>query len=191
MIEVVYPGNASSTDTVVKELEVSLPTYHSEEANSEYTLTIGDNFNTNAKNYVTTSPTAPQGTEYAWKTDGTANQEYGSDTWGGVNGDWIGKKTNKVKVYYPNADGGNEKSEALAEETQEITFIKKPAKPSITTDLEWKSGTRSVVEVGNVTSGTRVVLYDEQGNDSNDYNHYTDKRLTKRKSLRQNNLHAR
>ncbi|CIY18591.1 surface anchored protein [Streptococcus pneumoniae] len=165
VIEVVYPGNASSTDTVVKELEVSLPTYHSEEANSEYTLTIGDNFNTNAKNYVTTSPTAPQGTEYAWKTDGTANQEYGSDTWGGVNGDWIGKKTNKVKVYYPNADGGNEKSEALAEETQEITFIKKPAKPSITTDLEWKSGTRSVVEVGNVTSGTRVVLYDEQGNE--------------------------
>ncbi|WP_267240332.1 Rib/alpha-like domain-containing protein, partial [Streptococcus sp. Marseille-Q6488] len=164
-IEVVYPGNGSATDTVVRELEVSLPTYHSVAKATEYTLTVGENFDTNAKNYVTTSPTAPQGIEYAWKTDGTANQEYGSDTWGGVNGDWIGKKTNKVKVYYPNADGGNEKSEALAEETQEITFIKKPAKPSITTDLEWKSGTRSVVEVGNVTSGTRVVLYDEQGNE--------------------------
>ncbi|OYL12053.1 hypothetical protein AK85_02220 [Streptococcus pneumoniae B1598] len=72
---------------------------------------------------------------------------------GGANGDWLGKKTNKVKVYYPNADGGNEKSEVLAEETEEITFITKPAKPSITSDLTWASGTRTTVEVGNVTSG--------------------------------------
>ncbi|OYL07487.1 hypothetical protein AK86_07785 [Streptococcus pneumoniae B1599] len=65
-----------------------------------------------------------------------ANQAYGSSTWGGANGDWLGKKTNKVKVYYPNADGGNEKSEVLAEETEEITFITKPAKPSITSGLD-------------------------------------------------------
>ncbi|WP_193218738.1 hypothetical protein, partial [Streptococcus pneumoniae] len=39
------------------------------------------------------------------------------------------------------------------------------AKPSITSDLTWASGTRTTVEVGNVTSGTRVVLYDEQGNE--------------------------
>ncbi|WP_050112030.1 hypothetical protein [Streptococcus pneumoniae] len=53
----------------------------------------------------------------------------------------------------------------MAEETEEITFITKPAKPSITSDLTWASGTRTTVEVGNVTSGTRVVLYDEQGNE--------------------------
>ncbi|VLR30742.1 surface anchored protein [Streptococcus pneumoniae] len=165
-IEVVYPGNASATDTVVKELEVSLPTYHSTAKTTEYTRTIGGTYaSTNASDYVETTPNTPRGTEYAWKTDETGNQAYGSSTWGGANGDWLGKKTNKVKVYYPNADGGNEKSEVLAEETEEITFITKPAKPSITSDLTWASGTRTTVEVGNVTSGTRVVLYDEQGNE--------------------------
>ncbi|VRL11181.1 surface anchored protein [Streptococcus pneumoniae] len=165
-IEVVYPGNASATDTVVKELEVSLPTYHSTAKATEYTRTIGEAYaSTDASDYVETTPNTPRGTEYAWKTDETGNQAYGSSTWGGANGDWLGKKTNKVKVYYPNADGGNEKSEVLAEETEEITFISKPAKPSITSDLTWASGTRTTVEVGNVTSGTRVVLYDEQGNE--------------------------
>ncbi|HET0715547.1 TPA: DUF1542 domain-containing protein, partial [Streptococcus pneumoniae] len=165
-IEVVYPGNASATDTVVKELEVSLPTYHSTAKSTEYTRTIGEAYpSTNASDYVETTPNTPRGTEYAWKTDETGNQAYGSSTWGGANGDWLGKKTNKVKVYYPNADGGNEKSETLAEETREITFVTKPAKPSITSDLTWASGTRTTVEVGNVTSGTRVVLYDEQGNE--------------------------
>ncbi|WP_180951483.1 hypothetical protein, partial [Streptococcus pneumoniae] len=165
-IEVVYPGNASATDTVVKELEVSLPTYHSTAKATEYTRTIGEAYaSTDASDYVETTPNTPRGTEYAWKTDETGNQAYGSSTWGGANGDWLGKKTNKVKVYYPNADGGNEKSEVLAEETEEITFITKPAKPSITSDLTWASGTRTTVEVGNVTSGTRVVLYDEQGNE--------------------------
>ncbi|TVX41775.1 DUF1542 domain-containing protein, partial [Streptococcus pneumoniae] len=165
-IEVVYPGNASATDTVVKELEVSLPTYHSTAKSTEYTRTIGEAYaSTDASDYVETTPNTPRGTEYAWKTDETGNQAYGSSTWGGANGDWLGKKTNKVKVYYPNADGGNEKSEVLAEETEEITFITKPAKPSITSDLTWASGTRTTVEVGNVTSGTRVVLYDEQGNE--------------------------
>ncbi|CJA40014.1 surface anchored protein [Streptococcus pneumoniae] len=165
-IEIVYPGNASATDTVVKELEVSLPTYHSTAKATEYTRTIGEAYaSTDASDYVETTPNTPRGTEYAWKTDETGNQAYGSSTWGGANGDWLGKKTNKVKVYYPNADGGNEKSEVLAEETEEITFITKPAKPSITSDLTWASGTRTTVEVGNVTSGTRVVLYDEQGNE--------------------------
>ncbi|CIN68876.1 DUF1542 domain-containing protein [Streptococcus pneumoniae] len=165
-IEIVYPGNASARDTVVKELEVSLPTYHSTAKATEYTRTIGEAYaSTDASDYVETTPNTPRGTEYAWKTDETGNQAYGSSTWGGANGDWLGKKTNKVKVYYPNADGGNEKSEVLAEETEEITFITKPAKPSITSDLTWASGTRTTVEVGNVTSGTRVVLYDEQGNE--------------------------
>ncbi|HHV8224837.1 TPA: Rib/alpha-like domain-containing protein, partial [Streptococcus pneumoniae] len=165
-IEVVYPGNASATDTVVKELEVSLPTYHSTAKATEYTRTIGEAYaSTDASDYVETTPNTPRGTEYAWKTDETGNQAYGSSTWGGANGDWLGKKTNTVKVYYPNADGGNEKSEVLAEETREITFVTKPAKPSITSDLTWASGTRTSVEVGNVTSGTRVVLYDEQGNE--------------------------
>ncbi|WP_191619776.1 Rib/alpha-like domain-containing protein, partial [Streptococcus pneumoniae] len=165
-IEVVYPGNASATDTVVKELEVSLPTYHSTAKSTEYTRTIGEAYpSTNASDYVETTPNTPRGTEYAWKTDETGNQAYGSSTWGGANGDWLGKKTNKVKVYYPNADGGNEKSETLAEETREITFVTKPAKPSITSDLTWAGGTKTTVEVGNVTSGTRVVLYDEQGNE--------------------------
>ncbi|OYL10613.1 hypothetical protein AK85_06495, partial [Streptococcus pneumoniae B1598] len=79
------------------------------------------------------------------------------------NGDWLGKKTNKVKVYYPNADGGNEKSEVLAEKRQEKS-LSSPNQPNqaLQVDLTWASGTRTTVEVGNVTSGTRVVLYDEQ-----------------------------
>ncbi|WP_150819526.1 Rib/alpha-like domain-containing protein, partial [Streptococcus pneumoniae] len=99
-IEIVYPGNASATDTVVKELEVSLPTYHSTAKTTEYTRTIGGTYaSTNASDYVETTPNTPRGTEYAWKTDETGNQAYGSSTWGGANGDWLGKKTNTVKVY--------------------------------------------------------------------------------------------
>ncbi|OYL06935.1 hypothetical protein AK86_08975 [Streptococcus pneumoniae B1599] len=49
-------------------------------------------------------------------------RHYGSGTWGKVNDDWLGKKTNKVKVYYPQVDGGNPKEDSLAEETEEITL---------------------------------------------------------------------
>ncbi|WP_172922247.1 MULTISPECIES: YSIRK-type signal peptide-containing protein [unclassified Streptococcus] len=159
IIEVVYPSGDSQNPTV-KTLEVALPTYHSVVKKSEYTRDITQSFDSNqASNYVTTTPNAPTRTEYFWKTDETRNKEYGSATWGNISGDWLGKKTNKVKVYYPNANGGNPKSENLAEETTEITFITKPAKPSIATNLTGKAGTRTHVSVTNATPGTTLYLY--------------------------------
>ncbi|COT19433.1 hyperosmolarity resistance protein Ebh [Streptococcus pneumoniae] len=104
-IEVVYPGNDGPSSTVIREYQVTFTSYHAQAQKREYTRTIGENFaSTTAKSYVKKadgSPELPQETEYAWKKDETANREYGSETWGKVNDDWLGKKTNKIKVYYP------------------------------------------------------------------------------------------
>ncbi|MDS9366494.1 Rib/alpha-like domain-containing protein [Streptococcus pneumoniae] len=163
-IEVVYPGNDGSSSTVIREHQVTFTSYHAQAQNREYTRTIGENFaSTTAKSYVKKadgSPELPQETEYAWKKDETANREYGSETWGKVNDDWLGKKTNKIKVYYPNTDGGNNKADNLAEETEEITFITKPAKPRIASNLTGQAGTRSNVVIQNVTPGTTLELRD-------------------------------
>ncbi|WP_152411163.1 DUF1542 domain-containing protein, partial [Streptococcus pneumoniae] len=163
-IEVVYPGNDGSSSTVIREYQVTFTSYHAQAQKREYTRTIGENFaSTTAKSYVKKadgSPELPQETEYAWKKDETANREYGSETWGKVNDDWLGKKTNKIKVYYPNADGGNNKADNLAEETEEITFITKPAKPRIASNLTGQAGTRSNVVIQNATPGTTLELRD-------------------------------
>lgn len=154
-IEVVYPGG------IVKTLEVSLPTYHSTVKKRQYERDIKQSFDSNrASDYVTTNPVVPNGTKYVWKTDGTTNREYGSDTWGELSGDWLGKKVNKVKVYYPKPDGGNAYDESLGEETEELTFITKPAKPTIASSLTGQVGTRSNVTINNVTPGTTLELYD-------------------------------
>ncbi|CIP30399.1 DUF1542 domain-containing protein [Streptococcus pneumoniae] len=161
-IEVEYPADNAEGKTV-KTLEVALPTYHAVAKETEVVRTIGSNFaSTEASAYVKKSengPDLPQGTEYTWQTDETANKAYGSGTWGKVNDDWLGKKTNKVKVYYPQVDGGNPKEESLAEETEEITFVTKPATPSITTDLTGSAGTRKTIRIENATPGTTVELY--------------------------------
>ncbi|CIQ33394.1 DUF1542 domain-containing protein [Streptococcus pneumoniae] len=163
-IEVVYPGNDGPSSTVIREYQVTFTSYHVQAQKREYTRTIGENFtSTTAKSYVKKadgSPELPQETEYAWKKDETANREYGSETWGKVNDDWLGKKTNKIKVYYPNADGGNNKADNLAEETEEITFITKPAKPRIASNLTGQAGTRSNVVIQNATPGTTLELRD-------------------------------
>ncbi|HEU8012507.1 TPA: YSIRK-type signal peptide-containing protein, partial [Streptococcus pneumoniae] len=163
-IEVVYPGNDGPSSTVIREYQVTFTSYHAQAQKREYTRTIGENFaSTTAKSYVKKadgSPELPQETEYAWKKDETANREYGSETWGKVNDDWLGKKTNKIKVYYPNADGGNNKADNLAEETEEITFITKPAKPRIASNLTGQAGTRSNVVIQNATPGTTLELRD-------------------------------
>ncbi|WP_196302988.1 hypothetical protein, partial [Streptococcus pneumoniae] len=76
--------------------------------------------------------------------DETDNREYSAENWGKVNGDWLGKKKNKVKVYCGNDNGSNSHSENLAEETEEITFITKPKTPSVTaTALNGKAGQRN------------------------------------------------
>ncbi|WP_225204166.1 YSIRK-type signal peptide-containing protein, partial [Streptococcus pneumoniae] len=127
VIEVVYSGNAGASSTVVKTFTVQLPTYHTTATATEYTRTIGDNFaKTNARDYATTHNWNVGGSQYVWKNDETANREYSAENWGKVNGDWLGKKKNKVKVYYGNDNGSNSHSENLAEETEEITFITKP-----------------------------------------------------------------
>ncbi|CJF01507.1 surface anchored protein [Streptococcus pneumoniae] len=163
-IEVVYSGNDGPSSTVIREYQVTFTSYHAQAQKREYTRTIGENFtSTTAKSYVKKadgSPELPQETEYAWKKDETANREYGSETWGKVNDDWLGKKTNKIKVYYPNADGGNNKADNLAEETEEITFITKPAKPRIASNLTGQAGTRSNVVIQNATPGTTLELRD-------------------------------
>ncbi|COR77309.1 surface anchored protein [Streptococcus pneumoniae] len=163
VIEVVYPGNAGASSTVVKTFTVQLPTYHTTATATEYTRTIGDNFvKTNARDYATTHNWNVGGSQYVWKNDETANREYSAENWGKVNGDWLGKKKNKVKVYYGNDNGSNSHSENLAEETEEITFVTKPKTPSITaTALNGKAGQRNQqVTVNNVTPGTTVELYD-------------------------------
>ncbi|COI63833.1 DUF1542 domain-containing protein [Streptococcus pneumoniae] len=163
VIEVVYPGNAGASSTVVKTFTVQLPTYHTTATATEYTRTIGDNFaKTNARDYATTHNWNVGGSQYVWKNDETANREYSAENWGKVNGDWLGKKKNKVKVYYGNDNGSNSHSENLAEETEEITFITKPKTPSVTaTALNGKAGQRNQqVTVNNVTPGTTVELYD-------------------------------
>ncbi|TVV65234.1 hypothetical protein AZK34_01405, partial [Streptococcus pneumoniae] len=161
-IEVEYPADNAEGKTV-KTLEVALPTYHAVAKETEVVRTIGSTFaSTEASAYVKKAengPDLPQGTEYTWQTDETANKAYGSGTWGKVNDDWLGKKTNKVKVYYPQVDGGNTKDENLAEETEEITFVTKPATPSITTDLTGSAGTRKTIHIENATPGTTVELY--------------------------------
>ncbi|TVX11094.1 YSIRK-type signal peptide-containing protein, partial [Streptococcus pneumoniae] len=162
VIEVVYPGNAGASSTVVKTFTVQLPTYHTTATATEYTRTIGDNFaKTNARDYATTHNWNVGGSQYVWKNDETANREYSAENWGKVNGDWLGKKKNKVKVYYGNDNGSNSHSENLAEETEEITFVTKPKTPSITaTALNGKAGQRNQqVIVNNVTPGTTVELY--------------------------------
>ncbi|VOY67259.1 surface anchored protein [Streptococcus pneumoniae] len=162
VIEVVYPGNAGASSTVVKTFTVQLPTYHTTATATEYTRTIGDNFaKTNARDYATTHNWNVGGSQYVWKNDETANREYSAENWGKVNGDWLGKKKNKVKVYYGNDNGSNSHSENLAEETEEITFITKPKTPSVTaTALNGKAGQRNQqVTVNNVTPGTRLYLY--------------------------------
>ncbi|VNN67056.1 surface anchored protein [Streptococcus pneumoniae] len=162
-IEVEYPADNAEGKRVTT-LTVALPTYHAVAKDSEVVRTIGSNFaSTEASAYVKKAdngPDLPQGTEYTWQTDETANKAYGSGTWGRVNGDWLGKKTNKVKVYYPQVDGGNTKDENLAEETEEITFVTKPATPSIETDLTGSAGTRKTISISNATPGTTVELYD-------------------------------
>ncbi|CJB51526.1 DUF1542 domain-containing protein [Streptococcus pneumoniae] len=163
VIEVVYPGNAGASSTVVKTFTVQLPTYHTTATATEYTRTIGDNFvKTNARDYATTHNWNVGGSQYVWKNDETANREYSAENWGKVNGDWLGKKKNKVKVYYGNDNGSNSHSENLAEETEEITFITKPKTPNVTaTALNGKAGQRNQqVTVNNVTPGTRLYLYD-------------------------------
>ncbi|VOY60408.1 surface anchored protein [Streptococcus pneumoniae] len=163
VIEVVYPGNAGASSTVVKTFTVQLPTYHTTATATEYTRTIGDNFaKTNARDYATTHNWNVDGSQYVWKNDETDNREYSAENWGKVNGDWLGKKKNKVKVYYGNDNGSNSHSENLAEETEEITFITKPKTPSVTaTALNGKAGQRNQqVTVNNVTPGTIVELYD-------------------------------
>ncbi|WP_057547787.1 Rib/alpha-like domain-containing protein, partial [Streptococcus pneumoniae] len=161
-IEVEYPADNAAGKTV-QTLEVALPTYHAVAKDREVVRTIGSNFaSTEASAYVKKAengPDLPQGTEYTWQTDETGNAAYGSGTWGKVNDDWLGKKTNKVKVYYPQVDGGNPKEESLAEETEEITFVTKPATPSITTDLTGSAGTRKTIRIENATPGTTVELY--------------------------------
>ncbi|WP_176140020.1 Rib/alpha-like domain-containing protein, partial [Streptococcus sp. 1453] len=161
-IEVEYPADNAEGKTV-QTLEVALPTYHAVAKETEVVRTIGSTFaSTEASAYVKKAengPDLPQGTEYTWQTDETANKAYGSGTWGKVNDDWLGKKTNKVKVYYPQVDGGNTKDENLAEETEEITFVTKPATPSITTDLTGSAGTRKTIHIANATPGTTVELY--------------------------------
>ncbi|VNN95814.1 surface anchored protein [Streptococcus pneumoniae] len=163
-IEVVYLGNDGPSSTVIREYQVMFTSYHAQAQKREYTRTIGENFtSTTAKSYVKKADGSPellQETEYAWKKDETANREYGSETWGKVNDDWLGKKTNKIKVYYPNADGGNNKADNLAEETEEITFITKPAKPRIASNLTGQAGTRSNVVIQNATPGTTLELRD-------------------------------
>ncbi|HEU1826863.1 TPA: YSIRK-type signal peptide-containing protein, partial [Streptococcus pneumoniae] len=162
VIEVVYPGNAGASSTVVKTFTVQLPTYHTTATATEYTRTIGDNFaKTNARDYATTHNWNVGGSQYVWKNDETDNREYSAENWGKVNGDWLGKKKNKVKVYYGNDNGSNSHSENLAEETEEITFITKPKTPSVTaTALNGKAGQRNQqVTVNNVTPGTTVELY--------------------------------
>ncbi|CJC76183.1 DUF1542 domain-containing protein [Streptococcus pneumoniae] len=162
VIEVVYPGNAGASSTVVKTFTVQLPTYHTTATATEYTRTIGDNFvKTNARDYATTHNWNVGGSQYVWKNDETANREYSAENWGKVNGDWLGKKKNKVKVYYGNDNGSNSHSENLAEETEEITFITKPKTPNVTaTALNGKAGQRNQqVTVNNVTPGTTVELY--------------------------------
>ncbi|WP_459551217.1 DUF1542 domain-containing protein, partial [Streptococcus pneumoniae] len=163
VIEVVYPGNAGASSTVVKTFTVQLPTYHTTATATEYTRTIGDNFaKTTARDYATTHNWNVSGSQYVWKNDETTNREYSAENWGKVNGDWLGKKKNKVKVYYGNDNGSNSHSENLAEETEEITFITKPKTPSVTaTALNGKAGQRNQqVTVNNVTPGTTVELYD-------------------------------
>ncbi|WP_179130551.1 YSIRK-type signal peptide-containing protein, partial [Streptococcus pneumoniae] len=162
VIEVVYPGNGGANSTVVKTFTVGLPTYHTTAKTTEYTRTIGDTFaKTNARDYATTHNWNVGGSQYVWKNDETANREYSAENWGKVNGDWLGKKKNKVKVYYGNDNGSNSHSENLAEETEEITFVTKPKTPSITaTALNGKAGQRNQqVTVNNVTPGTTVKLY--------------------------------
>ncbi|WP_210765995.1 Rib/alpha-like domain-containing protein, partial [Streptococcus pneumoniae] len=162
VIEVVYPGNAGASSTVVKTFTVQLPTYHTTATATEYTRTIGDNFaKTNARDYATTHNWNVGGSQYVWKNDETTNREYSAENWGKVNGDWLGKKKNKVKVYYGNDNGSNSHSENLAEETEEITFVTKPKTPSVTaTALNGKAGQRNQqVTVNNVTPGTTVELY--------------------------------
>lgn len=162
VIEVVYPGNAGASSTVVKTFTVQLPTYHTTATATEYTRTIGENFaKTTARDYATTHNWNVSGSQYVWKNDETANREYSAENWGKVNGDWLGKKKNKVKVYYGNDNGSNSHSENLAEETEEITFVTKPKTPSITaTALNGKAGQRNQqVTVNNVTPGTTVELY--------------------------------
>ncbi|HHV8222776.1 TPA: Rib/alpha-like domain-containing protein, partial [Streptococcus pneumoniae] len=161
-IEVEYPSDNAAGKTV-QTLDVALPTYHAVAKDREVVRTIDSNFaSTEASAYVKKAengPDLPQGTEYTWQTDETGNAAYGSGTWGKVNDDWLGKKTNKVKVYYPQVDGGNPKEDSLAEETEEITFVTKPATPSITTDLTGSAGTRKTIRIANATPGTTVELY--------------------------------
>ncbi|WP_142374476.1 Rib/alpha-like domain-containing protein, partial [Streptococcus pneumoniae] len=161
-IEVEYPSDNAAGKTV-QTLDVALPTYHAVAKDREVVRTIDSTFaSTEASAYVKKAengPDLPQGTEYTWKTDETGNAAYGSGTWGKVNDDWLGKKTNKVKVYYPQVDGGNPKEDSLAEETEEITFVTKPATPSITTDLTGSAGTRKTIRIANATPGTTVELY--------------------------------
>ncbi|HEV4631317.1 TPA: hypothetical protein VY046_001941, partial [Streptococcus pneumoniae] len=161
-IEVEYPSDNAAGKTV-QTLDVALPTYHAVAKDREVVRTIDSTFaSTEASAYVKKAengPDLPQGTEYTWQTDETGNAAYGSGTWGKVNDDWLGKKTNKVKVYYPQVDGGNPKEDSLAEETEEITFVTKPATPSITTDLTGSAGTRKTIRIANATPGTTVELY--------------------------------
>ncbi|VJF29175.1 surface anchored protein [Streptococcus pneumoniae] len=161
-IEVEYPSDNAAGKTV-QTLDVALPTYHAVAKATEVVRTIDSTFaSTEASAYVKKAengPDLPQGTEYTWQTDETGNAAYGSGTWGKVNDDWLGKKTNKVKVYYPQVDGGNPKEDSLAEETEEITFVTKPATPSITTDLTGSAGTRKTIRIANATPGTTVELY--------------------------------
>ncbi|CKH38742.1 surface anchored protein [Streptococcus pneumoniae] len=161
-IEVEYPSDNAAGKTV-ETLDVALPTYHAVAKDREVVRTIDSTFaSTEASAYVKKAengPDLPQGTEYTWQTDETGNAAYGSGTWGKVNDDWLGKKTNKVKVYYPQVDGGNPKEDSLAEETEEITFVTKPATPSITTDLTGSAGTRKTIRIANATPGTTVELY--------------------------------
>ncbi|CTL86019.1 hypothetical protein ERS044171_01807, partial [Streptococcus pneumoniae] len=113
-IEVEYPSDNAAGKTV-ETLDVALPTYHAVAKDREVVRTIDSTFaSTEASAYVKKAengPDLPQGTEYTWKTDETGNAAYGSGTWGKVNDDWLGKKTNKVKVYYPQVDGGNPKED--------------------------------------------------------------------------------
>ncbi|WP_193584487.1 Rib/alpha-like domain-containing protein, partial [Streptococcus pneumoniae] len=57
VIEVVYPGNAGASSTVVKTFTVQLPTYHTTATATEYTRTIGEAYaSTDASDYVETTP---------------------------------------------------------------------------------------------------------------------------------------
>lgn len=98
VIEVVYPGNAGASSTVVKTFTVQLPTYHTTATATEYTRTIGDNFaKINARDYATTHNWNVSGSQYVWKNDETANREYSAENWGKVNGDWLVRRKIRLR----------------------------------------------------------------------------------------------